>query len=406
MTLLSAYIVSNEFPDDNLSEILSRLTVKSLLRFSSVSKPWLSLINNPAFVKLHFTHSAANCHTAIFIAAFDPWTQKRHFISVPHHGGPVTHLITLNDASSNNKREFTEAEHLNGLVLFTSGNGFIENNFAFVVNPSTRKVYKLPGPASVPFYNYGEVHICYFFGFDESKNEHKILNIRMLGIRSLRPFKPTTVEIMIFSMSTHLWRKIDVDLPFDVSGEHWYLGTKHSICVHSVIHVMLQSQNEILAFDLRKEKFEIVNLPLDAVPRETLKRYYRKGVNMVKSNQPFLMKINGLLGVVCHNQVRETNELHIWILQDYENRVWGRETITFSKSWFLLDGPFPLNPMLPKDIIYPNRRLSTDVINVPIYDMENRSMTQVAFTLGHEFLHSGSLRFDLVRSYVESIWPL
>ncbi|KAI3762154.1 hypothetical protein L1987_52577 [Smallanthus sonchifolius] len=297
-------------------------------------------------------------------------------------------------------------QHLNGLVLFTSGNGFIVNNFAFVINPSTRRIFEVPGPGSENLDQaYGKVHICYFFGFDESRNEHKILTVRMLDILSVTPFKPTRIEIMIFSMSNHTWRTIDVDLPFDVSGDHWYYGTKHSVCVNSVIHVMLQSQNEILGFDLKTENFSIISIPQDAVPRETDKKYYKKGMNTVKSNQPVLIKINGLLGVICHDRVAECNEMDIWILQDYENRVWVKETVLFSKSWFLLDGPFPLNPVLRRVIIV-KRRLTRVVISVPIYDMESRSVEHVKYTLDHQFLHSKTVRFDHVRSYVESIYSL
>lgn len=80
----------------------------------------------------------------------------------------------------------------------------------------------------------------------------------MLDIKSLMPFKPTTIEFLIFSMSNYWWRKINVELPIDISGEDWYSGTKQSVCVNSVIHVMLQNINEILAFDLRTQKFSII----------------------------------------------------------------------------------------------------------------------------------------------------
>ncbi|XP_071711643.1 putative F-box protein At1g19160 [Rutidosis leptorrhynchoides] len=397
----------NDILEEILFEILSRLPVKTLLQFSSVSKPWLSLISNPSFAKLYFNRAVNERRTAIFITAYDPYTSKRHFLSVPHHSGPVTHLTTLDHTPISLKREFTEAEHLNGLILFNSGNGFVQNNFAFVINPSTRKVFKLPGPASVPSYTYGKVHICYFFGFNESTNEHKILNIRMLDIVSVVPFRPTTIEIMIFCMSSLTWRKIDVDLPFDVTGDdHWYVGTKRSVCVNSVIYVMLETRNQILTFDLRTEKFSIINLPIGSFVHQMDKRYWKKGMNIVTRNHPFLMKINGFLGLICRGLEMEYNEIVVWILQDYENRVWVRETVTFSDSWFLLDGPFPLNPVILRPIPLAQRSLAKDVINVPLFDMDTRSMKSVEYVLGCQSLRSSSVRFDHVRSYVESICPL
>ncbi|XP_076906943.1 F-box protein At1g30790-like [Bidens hawaiensis] len=389
-----------EFVEDIITDILSRLTVKTLLQYKTVCKPWLSLISDPSFAKLQLTHAT----TARFISAYDHATRKRHFLSAPCGSGPVTHIMTLDNAPTVSRKETTEAEHLNGLVLFTSGNGFIMHNFAYVISPSTRKIFKLPGPAAEPVQAYGKVHICCFFGFDESRNEHKILTVRMLDIRSVTPFKPTRIEIMIFSMLNYTWRTIDVDLPFDVSGDQWYYGTKHGVCVNSVIHVMLQSQNEILAFDLRTEKFSIINIPQDAAPNETEKRYYKKGMNTIKSNQPVLMK-NGFLGVVGRDRVEEYEEMDVWILQDYENRVWVKETVHFSEFWLMLDGPFPLNPVLLKEVIV-KWWGSCVVIIVPAYEMVTKDMEPIKYTLHHPFLHSNTVRFDHVRSYVESVFPL
>nr|GEZ63046.1 hypothetical protein [Tanacetum cinerariifolium] len=252
---------------------------------------------------------------------------------------------------------------------------------------------------SVPVlgYSYGKVHICYFFGYDEVRSEHKVLNIRMLDIKSL-PFKPSSVEIMLYELSSFTWRNIDVDLPFDISdGDRWCYGTKHSVCVNSVIYVMLQSRNEILAFDLRTEMFEIINLPSGAIhdiPQGPSKRVCKKGLNTVVSNQPFLMKVHGLLGVVCFDREGASSEMHIWLLKDYEKCVWVRESVGFCNSWFLLDGPFLLNPYCMTNV------------PIPMYDMERRSVELVNYTLRDQLLQSFDVRFDHVRSYVESIFPL
>ncbi|KAM0024045.1 putative F-box domain-containing protein [Helianthus debilis subsp. tardiflorus] len=289
------------FPNEIIEEIFSRLPVKSILRFRSVSKPWLSLISTPSFTKLHFTRATAAHRTALFISAYDDFTKNYSFLSAPHDGGPVTHLMTLDhDCWS----RYTEAEYLNGLICFTcitflSGKLFAR---AFVLNPSTHKIFYVPDPYS---HVYGCTH--YLFGFDESTNEHTVLMIRKL-------FKSTAVELMVFSMSSYSWRKIDVEPPVGFTWDD-LLFHKSSVCVNSVVHVMVRpSSFAILAFNLRTEKFSVINLPYEH--HDTL------------ANDPRLIKISGCIGVVSHDRAVENNEINLWILQDYENRVWVREIIT------------------------------------------------------------------------------
>ncbi|XP_076954853.1 F-box protein At1g30790-like [Bidens hawaiensis] len=389
-------------PEDIIiTEILSRLPVKTLIKLRPVSKPY-----SPSFTRLQFTHAIASNRTALLISAYDTYTRQRYLLSATSNGGPVIVVATPHACTVTN-RETTEMEHVHGLVLFSSGNGFVECNFAYVINPGTRKIFKLLGPGSNPMkMRYGVGHICYFFGYDESMNEHKVLTIRMLDVASMKPFVPKRIEIMLFYMLSLTWRNINIDgleLGDDVIRE-WNIGTKHGICVDSVIHVILQSRNEILAFDLRTEKFSIIKFPDDAIRDAT--SYYKKGLNTILSNQPFLMKINGYLGLMCHNPAAGVDEMDIWILKDYEKRIWVWENVGFLKSWFVLDGPIPLNSFLRKDGVVTQSGSSTRLINTDMYDVESKSFKSVDFILGYEFLHPSSVRFDHVRRYTESILSL
>ncbi|KEH22666.1 F-box-like protein [Medicago truncatula] len=51
--------------DELITDILSRLPVKTLMQFKCVCKSWKTLISNPALAKLHLHRSPWNTHLAM-----------------------------------------------------------------------------------------------------------------------------------------------------------------------------------------------------------------------------------------------------------------------------------------------------------------------------------------------------
>ncbi|KAF5805814.1 putative F-box domain-containing protein [Helianthus annuus] len=395
----SAQKAKNSFPEEIIEDILSRIPVKSILRFKSVSKSWLSLISGPSFHKLHSTVGPRT--TALFFTARDSSTKTRYFFSGANDGGSVANLMKLDytvfDAAN------LHAEHLNGLLFFTSRDSYCGKLYVFVFNPTTHKFFKLPDPP-VPLRNYTDENKCdyYLFGFDEPSNEHKVLYI------DVELIKPTTIEVMIFSISNYSWRKIEVDLPLGMSARRCFSGTGGSVCVNSVIHLKLRNPLEILAFDLTTETFYIVNKHPEAAPDTDTDT----DTNLT-SMYPYamLVKINGLLGLACCDpwNWEEWNKVHIWMLQDYEKRVWVRETVTIpSKSQFRYGayGPYPCDSTNMDKIIFSPRVLSENLISVSIYNMKTRCFKSIELTLGHRFLSPKSVYVEQIKCYVESLIPL
>ncbi|KAM0024036.1 putative F-box domain-containing protein [Helianthus debilis subsp. tardiflorus] len=384
----------SELPIDVIDGILSRLPVKSILQCKSVSKPWLSRISDPLFTKLYFTRSTADHRTALFISAYDSSTHKRHFLSAAHDGGPVTHLMTLDNP---NYIHFSDPVHLNGLVFFTCTNWAYGKYNQYVLNPTTRKTFELPHSASLTDRGHGP-H-CYLFGFDESRNEHKILMVRRLLF-------PPKVDVMIFSITNYSWRKIDSECPVAFKWCTLYRDVYGSVCVNSVVYVMPRGSSDILAFDFRTEKFSMIGTPPGFVPREPTTRYSWDGKLLYNGNKAVLIKINGCIGVVCHDNVVQSNKMHIWILQDYENSVWFREVITLPEPWIELDHPYPLNVANMDEIIFSSSEVSGNVISLPIYNKKSKRCKVLRFTLGDEFLSPKTVEFKQIKCYAESIMPL
>lgn len=136
---------------DLINEILVRLPVKSLLCCKSVSKPWLSLISNPDFIKSH--------HKRIITT-----TGADQVLFVTERGTSMTllHLdsceigTTLGDFSF--IPYFKTVGCCNGIVCFwhspASGNG---GSCTYLWNPATKQAKMIP-PFDLKLANV----ICYF----------------------------------------------------------------------------------------------------------------------------------------------------------------------------------------------------------------------------------------------------
>ncbi|KAG5581767.1 hypothetical protein H5410_052394, partial [Solanum commersonii] len=133
---------SSILPPELITEILSRLPVKSLLKFRSVLKFWLALISSPEFI---------NTHLSIYNK-----DQRHHRLML----GPVIELSDLNYPMKDKCKEGFSVGSINGLICVVHGLRLPIHLFLW--NPSIRKYKKLPN--SRHKFRYDD-HI-YGFGYD------------------------------------------------------------------------------------------------------------------------------------------------------------------------------------------------------------------------------------------------
>ncbi|KAJ0946711.1 hypothetical protein HanRHA438_Chr01g0006971 [Helianthus annuus] len=94
-------------------------------------------------------------------------------------------------------------------------------------------------------------------------------------------------------MLNYSWRKIYLEPPvgydWDSLAFEFEYDFYNNACVNSVVHLMLIDTHDILGFDLRTEKFMIINTPQGVKPHEFDNYVY----------VPFIIKVNGCIGVAC-----------------------------------------------------------------------------------------------------------
>ncbi|MBA0736108.1 hypothetical protein Gogos_009691 [Gossypium gossypioides] len=117
-----------KLPHEMTSGILCRLSVKDLLRFRSVSKPWCSTIDDPYFIKLHLSHSIK--------------TSTNHSLILSHG---EDHFFSVNCALFETTQRLNHpfGEQRKTLQILGSCNGLLalidDKDRIFLWNPSTRK---------------------------------------------------------------------------------------------------------------------------------------------------------------------------------------------------------------------------------------------------------------------------
>ncbi|KAI3909419.1 hypothetical protein MKW92_048895 [Papaver armeniacum] len=252
--------------DHEVLEILSRLPVKSLMRFKCVCKHWESLIQQDQFfIDLHFSRSKAtrSCSVLHVGNQYNPYERMRLFsgelfLPTEEDAGRVQ----LINARLWNiwKQPFTCGHRictLDGLLCFMD-----------LVNLSAR-VYNISTGESTPWIKttikplrdllqQGR-DIClvnHAFGYDQATKEHKVLSLWNL---SENGSYSAVCEVLTVRKNT--WRRIDIP-PVSPS----YTDTVVSVYVNGSIYLLCPHGNAgtdtqtLLEFNVGTEKFRILEI--------------------------------------------------------------------------------------------------------------------------------------------------
>jgi F-box interacting protein len=310
MTKLSSLLLPQPFlPEELILEILTKLPIKSLLRFKCVSKSWLHLISNPYLIKkqLHFstqnTHFTTN-HRIILSATTAEFHLKSCSISSLFNN-PSTISEDINYPVKNKFRHDGIVGSCNGFLCFA-----IKGDCVLLWNPSIKVSKKSPplGNNWRPgcFTSFG-------LGYDHKNDDYKVVAVFCDPNEFFSESK-----VKIFSMNTNTWRKIH-DFPHGVSPYQNSSGKFVSGTLNWASNYSIGSSSFwiIVCLDLEKETY-----------REVLPPDYEKE----ECSTPSLCVLKGCL---CMNYDYKKSDFVVWLMKDYGVR----------ESWIkLLTIPYLPNP--------------------------------------------------------------
>ncbi|KAJ9563813.1 hypothetical protein OSB04_008973 [Centaurea solstitialis] len=240
---------NTNIPDDVVSNILSRLSAKPLMRFRCASKHWNSLITDPGFINSRSRRMILMPSGLTGLYAYDP--KHRDIVKLTY---PFEHQIykckiigTLS----------------NGVVILVLEKHYFGPRTCILYNPLTRatkKLFDLPRPccdadAEECAYGFGQGNIiiinheCY----NPSRNEHNKCNI--------------------FSLKTGAWTVPKTT--FTVGGESGFFVDNVGLFLNGFLHwieyVCIEHMFSILVFDVT----EMVLTRMDG-PRVLVDGYNQK----------------------------------------------------------------------------------------------------------------------------------
>ncbi|KAA8516864.1 hypothetical protein F0562_017318 [Nyssa sinensis] len=276
----------SDLPAQVVTDILSRLPVKTLLRFRCVSKPWCALIDSPDFVKFHLKRSIeTKSNLSLILRCWNLYSVDLESLD---------NALELDHPLKSDNYVTEVLGSCNGLLCLANSEEDI-----VLWNPSIRKHRKLPVmPIELPPPEFCFCQfIVYGFGHDVVNDEYKLVRLVQFYGDDDDSFDS---EVKVYNLKSNSWRRIP-DFPYylrDVLG-NGSNGMLVSAALHWVVtrEPKSDTSNLIAAFDIGTEEYRLVPQP----------EY---------SDENFLMDV-GVLGGCLIIFCNYYSEVDIWLMKEY-----------------------------------------------------------------------------------------
>ncbi|XP_074375291.1 putative F-box protein At3g16210 [Apium graveolens] len=296
----------NYIPEHLLTEILIRLPVKSLLLCKSVSKPWLSLISNPNFIKSHIKHTTTKpgADQTLIVKGEDDYSLSLLNLNSPHIRAPLDLPFSRGYYSYGPLLKLVGS--CNGIICVSvyifpidsfryEFNYYLKNPMTYLWNPATKQSKLIP----VHSLRYRLTSVAIGFGFDPIENDYKVVRIV-----SFSDDRPRSAEV--YSANHNVWRRVrpfgdleeyrDRDITFCVPEDYPEFD-EYDICVNGLLSC--SGLHGIMAFDLNKEVFTC-RIP---VPVGSFNHYH-------------LTDFNDSIAVITRKENEGNHVFKLWTLDD------------------------------------------------------------------------------------------
>lgn len=262
---------NEDFSEDLLIEVLSRLPVKSLMRYKFVCRFWYALIKSPTFISRHIINYS-NDNTRLVV----------EYVNANVDGPPyiLYHDQTLLDLSC----EKFEAPNSSCLELLGSYHGLFcvhdkTRNRMFLWNLATRELRALPKCKRVITRRRIFAYHCKVgFELDSSTNDYKIAFIRNLN--DSYEYSVSTL-VTLYTLSTDSWTYLKA---VELSDYTRLEGTSANTYLNKVCYWLAwryDGNQVILSFHMRNEAFKEMRRPRIPKLTDSILAVYEESLHLL-----------------------------------------------------------------------------------------------------------------------------
>ncbi|KAF6154794.1 hypothetical protein GIB67_032406 [Kingdonia uniflora] len=347
-------------PQELIETILSKLSVKCLLRFKCVCKLWRVLIT-----KMHLAQSinrVSNRPSLLILSG--PYSK---LCETEEYGGLDTYIYTVEcDEYDNGAVEinYPLANPFVGVKLLSAScNGLfcvsIGNTICFW-NPATEEYKVLP---NTPIEKLGIIgSYMYSVGYDPTYEEYKVVRIGKYGV--------CEYEVIVLSVLDNSWRRNDMlpknyffpELGVYLNGALHWLARNKLLCVEDKY-----SDGAIVSFDIRNEEFQEMLQPDDVA-----------GLLRGETGYFNTLSLGVFGGHLCMFSEDYKFNFVIWIMRDYGVKESWTKLVSFvyeKPAWSF--NRFRKNYLRPLHFSQAGEILLTICNYLRVYDTEHKKVRKL-----------------------------
>ncbi|XP_061371653.1 F-box protein CPR1-like [Gastrolobium bilobum] len=299
-----------DLPRELVSNILSRLPAKDLLKSKLVSKSWFHLITDPHFITNYYVFYNNLMHSQ---------SQEQHLLVIrrPFLSGLKTYISLLSSNVNEPKGhvlnppcEFN-SDHKYWTEIMGPCNGiyFLEGNPNVIMNPSLTQLKALPQSHFIcPIGTYSFTDYA-GFGFDSNTNDYKVVVIKDLWLKETDERQHGYWTAELYSLNSNSWRKLDASdlpLPFEIWGSS-RVYTYVNNCCHwwGFVDESGRKEDVVVAFDMVHEVFRKIKVP----------RIRESSEASLATLAPF--DESATIGVIVSPVSGKEKRYDVWVMKDY-----------------------------------------------------------------------------------------